>query len=78
MLSLYLWSNYHLCFILKASRKTGAITRVLAEVLSRLSGYVTVSIIASGMEGLSSTQEETQTFYQTGVPACGGLAQLYT
>lgn len=51
----------------------GAITHVVAEVLSRLSGCVTGSIIASGMEALSSTQEETQTFYQTGVPACGGL-----
>lgn len=73
MSSLYLWSNYHLCFILKASRKTRVITHVVAEVLSRLSGCVTGSIIASGMEVLSSTQEETQTFYQTGVPACGGL-----
>lgn len=50
MLSFYLWSNYHLCFILKASRKTGVITHVVGEVLSRLSGRVTDSIIASGVE----------------------------
>lgn len=42
-------------FILTASRKTGAVTHVVAEVLSRLSGCVTGSIIASGMEVLSST-----------------------
>lgn len=73
MLTLYLWTNYHLCSILKASRKTGAITHVVAEVLSRSSGCVTGSNNASGMEVLSSTQEETQTFSQTGVPACAGL-----
>lgn len=57
----------------KRCRKTGAITHVVAEVLSRLSGCVTDSIIALGMEVLSSAQEEeTQTFGQTAVPACGG------
>lgn len=62
-MSFYLWSNYRLCFILKASRKTGVITNVVAEVLSWLSGRVTDSIIASGMDVVSffvsPTQEET-------------------
>lgn len=81
MLSLYLWSNYHLCFILKASRKTGVITRVVAEVLSRLSGRVTGSIIASGMEVVSGffvshSRGDTDLLPDQG-PCLWGLAQLY-
>lgn len=77
MLSIYLWSDSPLSALSStpAGRQRSS-PRAVAEVLSRLSGLVTDSIIASGMEVLSSfvfvPQQETQTFYLIGLPACGG------
>lgn len=76
-MSLYLWSNDHLCFILEASRKTGAIPHVVAEVLSRLSGYVTGSVIASGIgRSVFHSRGVTDLLPDRG-PSLWGLAQLY-
>lgn len=49
----------------------------VAEVLSSVSGPVTGPIVPSGMEVQPSfvlvPQQETQTFYHVGVPACGDM-----
>lgn len=59
---------------LSSSPAGSLITCPVTEVLSRLSVPVTGLIVPSGMEVLPSfvlvPQQETQTFYHAGVPAC--------